>query len=793
VSDGTAGGKATGLARLLHLGFAVPPGFVVRGLEPDAPLPSRVLDAYRELGAGPVAVRSSAMGEDGAEASFAGQFETVLHVDGERALADAVRRCTGSLHAARARAYGDARAGRRATRMCVIVQRMVDARAAGVVFTVDAATMRRDRVPVEAVQGLGEALVSGHAVADRYEASRDGRIRRREVAGSAPVLEDEEVARIVKDALTAEAAWGEPLDLEWAVDRAGRLWWLQARSVTTPLGDLHEFDVDQGADHVLARFNIGEMMPGAVTPLTLSTTVRGIDLALQTMLVRCGTRRERTERLHLVAVHWGHLFFDFTGILDFARQVGGVSRESMIHSMCGRDLPELPQPVYAPAWVRAINGARYLRYVLEALVCVDAQRRRVDSFRIPRADDAAGTFRAIDAALPFLHETYVVHIQSSAGSGFGSGVIEGILARGKLPTPAQEAAAAALISGAGEVESADLLLELERVADDLATRRERAEAFRDSSSARALAWLRGPDAGKAGVGFARFLDKHGHRTIRELELRQQGWADDPLPLVTSLQAMVGARLAGRPGRPPPAVPQNATPGEPGAVHIPPVVRWFARFARDAVRRRERSKSMLVEVTDRFKRAYRRLGELLARDGRLADADLVFFLTHDELRRIALGPDASRSALAALRRRTHDVQQALEFPEVCVGRPEPLESGAPCASADGLLQGKPVGGGTVEGPARVLHSFAEASALRPGEILVVPQTDVAWSPYYSVAVGLATDLGSPMSHGAVVAREYGLPAVTNLRTATRTFRTGERLLLDGGRGTLRRLDAALKED
>jgi pyruvate,water dikinase len=257
-----------------------------------------------------------------------------------------------------------------------------------------------------------------------------------------------------------------------------------------------------------------------------------------------------------------------------------------------------------------------------------------------------------------------------------------------------------------------------------------------------------------------------------------------------MQSMAAAKLRGPSLRPPRSTPP---PGDDGAPRYNAAVRFFARYARDAIRRREASKSLLVEVTHRFKRAYRRLGELLARDGFLADADLAFFLTHAELGRLAVERDAALGTRAELRRRAHEVQSTFEFPEVFVGAAEPLEwePVAPTVG-DGMLSGKPISGGIVEGLARVVRSFDEAAALERGEILIVSQTDVGWSPYYSLVSGLATDLGSPMSHGAVVAREYGLPAVTNLRVATRTFRTGERVRLDGDRGLLCRVDPPAPE-
>src|SRR6478735_6316212 len=183
-----AGGKANGLYRLIKLGFAVPPGFVVLDAEPGVLLPD-LAKYYETLGGGLVAVRSSALDEDGSEASFAGQYETVLNVEGIAALQQAVLQCVDSLLSHRATSYRGDAAG--AVKMCVVVQRMVNARAAGVLFTVDPVSARRDRLVIDAVRGLGEALVSGEATPDHYELGEKNNIVIRDLVEiTAPVLSD---------------------------------------------------------------------------------------------------------------------------------------------------------------------------------------------------------------------------------------------------------------------------------------------------------------------------------------------------------------------------------------------------------------------------------------------------------------------------------------------------------------------------------------------------------------------------------------------------------------------------
>ena len=166
---------------------------------------------------------------------------------------------------------------------------------------------------------------------------------------------------------------------------------------------------------------------------------------------------------------------------------------------------------------------------------------------------------------------------------------------------------------------------------------------------------------------------------------------------------------------------------------------------------------------------------------------MFFFTHDELLRFVQNPsleeDAHWRAKASNRRTALDFQNQMDFDEICVGPPVPIDRRLRTASGDNAIVGRPVSRGVVEGLARVAFSVEEAAGLQPGEILVAPITDVGWTPYFSMIAGLVTDVGSAVSHGAVIAREYGLPAIVNTRTATRIINTGDRIRLDADTGTV----------
>jgi pyruvate,water dikinase len=776
IRDEAVGGKAEGLARLIRFGFDVPEGFVIVGASVGQ-VPPDLVERYRGMGGGKVAVRSSAIGEDSGDASFAGQYETILDVEGEDALREAVDECLRSVDNARSTAYRDEQAGAVDVAMNIVVQRMVDARAAGVLFTVNPVTARRDQVVIDAVHGLGETLVSGEATPDHWVVRRDGRVVERELQGDEAVLSDDEVHELLEAALRAEKRYGAPVDTEWAIGKDGKLKWLQARPVTKLPGDPNELDTTPNPEHVYTWCNIGEMMPGAVTPLTFSITGRGIDLGMQQAYRRSGVRVPKTEGLRYVGMYFGHMFLNLTNLSEIAADVAGSTKRQMCMALCGRDVVEIPEPTPASKVQRALRGGRYFYQLFSA-----ARHRRdldqlIERLQLPTAGRPDALYAAIDQNLHQVWKAYELHLLSSSSSGALSPILLGILAKGEDPTQEHHAEVAEMLAGAEDVESADIAEGAERIISKLLKVSDAEPEFAGVEPERALAWLRSPASGEAGEEFSRYLERHGHRAVRELELRQRGWADDPAPLIASLQSGLRARLqhgaAGEVTREKSAVARSTS-------H--PVLRRLLPVAHAAIRCREHTKSGLVRVTSEFKRAYRALGASMTEHGLLPDEDAVFFLTHEELGLLVRG-DSTLAGRAVERRDVLEYQMPLHFEQVFRDRPEPLRL-EPIEGADGALVGKPVSRGTVTGRARVVETLEEAAALEAGEILIAPITDVGWTPYFSLIGGLATDVGSAVSHGAVVAREYGLPAVVNLRVATSRFRTGDLVTLDGDRGTLK---------
>lgn len=774
VNDESVGGKAYGLARLVAMGLQVPPAFIIRNAS-SGTYPDGLDRHYLQLGGEGVAVRSSARGEDGAEASFAGQYDTVLNVVGAAHLRRAIDHCVASAVTERARSYQASQTGVTATGMNLVVQRMVDARVAGVVFTADPVSARRDLLIIDAVAGLGESLVSGEATPDHYGVSGAGAIVRRQLVSDTPLLDDAQIALIARQARAAAVHEGQPLDLEWAIDQDGELFWLQARPITTLPADLNELDSSlPRPDDVLTISNISEMMPGAVCPLTMSFTGWGIDYGLQHMQVTVGARQAIDSNWQVTASAYGHLFLNLTGNVVMSAGVLGSSPEQAAQTLCGRMVPELRALPPLPLWRRVLNTGKLLRYCLAAPGIVERFGRDLEQFRLETRPSSAAMWAEIAAKSWFFEHAMAVHIQSSALSGFLCAIVENMVSgRSNDSTVEEQAEAVRLLAGASNVESALMLEQLDELLDQVALHPDAEQGFQRATVEAATAWLRAtPDLGKL---FEQFLRSHGHRGYRELCMRDPSWSDELTPLIQSMQAAVHARLLTGGHR------------ELHSEHIEwsalgRGLRWILPRAHNAIRRREHTKSQLVELAHRFKLAFRCLGERMASEGLLPDADLVFFFTTAELPAFLAAPDSAAVQHASARRRALDYQQQLEFPEISVGLPQPLEPQL-ADRGDGILQGRPASRGVVEGIVRVAHTLGEAAALEAGEILVTPITDIGWTPYFSLIGGLVTDLGSSVSHGAVIAREYGLPCVVNTRQGTRFLQTGNRVRLDGDTGTV----------
>ena len=761
----SVGGKAKGLDLLLRHEFNVPKGFVIADI--DKIDEDAVYQAFDALGATKVSVRSSASNEDQAAASNAGQYETFLFVD-RKHLIESVRKCVASLDAQRVKGYAEHFDLRRGT-MNIVVQQMIDSDKAGVLFT--ASPTNGSALLIEAVSGQGENLVSGQVTAHRYEISRKNY---RPCADD--LLDENEIRRLYDIGKQIRTTFGEEKDIEWAIYN-GNLYLLQMRPITTEIIDIEEFDRDEDlSGHLFTKRNVGEMMPGAVTPLTLSTAVKAIDYGMRYMLYKAGAYASPDEEapLKLISSFSGHLFFDMNLLYNMNAKVGMADPQSMNLSIMGEyhDYPPIEAPFANPI-TRGINTVKFFRYVLSGHSAMKSFDELLTRVHFEDTNSYRKLYKSIDANIALLDESLIYHYASSSYSGSASSTLYMMLDKYFPDKKQYQSFLSHLLSNIPNIESADILLRLQELARMIKQQEPKAKDF---TADELLAFINSHDDIRAP--YQEFLRLHGHRCIKEAELRNKPWRDNQESLMNYLLSIVRS-------------PMNLTQKQDSIdfrkefsfIHKPLLKRSaiaFAKRARQAVVDREYTKSRLIEIIDLFKTQYARLAELLVKDGLLPETDLIYFLTHTEIGQLISG-DATLLPLAIRRRKAHAIQEELSFDDTYIGKPVPDVFDV--EETNGVLKGVPVSNGECEGIVHIVHSADDANSLKKGEIMVARFTDIGWSPYYSIVNGLITEIGSSLSHGAVVAREYDLPAIVNVKGATKLLKNGDHIRMNASKGTV----------
>ena len=761
----SVGGKAKGLDMLVRHGFIVPKGFVITNT--DQIDEEAIYQAFDAMKAEKVSVRSSASNEDQSSASNAGQYETCLFVDRSH-LMESVKKCLESLNSRRVEDYARHFELKQGT-MNIVVQEMIDSDKAGVLFT--AGPNNGSAILIEAVSGQGENLVSGQVTAHRYEISR-----KYYRPCSDDLLNEDEIKRLYETGKKIRTVFAEEKDLEWAIHN-GQFYLLQMRPITTEIIDIEEFDRDDDLrGHLFTKRNVGEMMPGAVTPLTLSTSAKAIDYGMRYMLYKAGVYGSPYEEkpLRLISSISGHLFFDMNLLYNMYTKVGIANPQSMNLSIMGEyhDYPPITAKFSNPI-VRGINSVKFLHYVMSGRRAMKRFDTMLTKVHFAETTSYQELYRSIDLNLAYLDESLIYHYASSSSSGSATSTLYMMLDKYFPDKKKYQSFLSHLLTNIPNIESADILSCLQEMAALIKKRDPKAVDF---SAGELLEFIKN-DA-ETNAKYQDFLARHGHRCIKEAEMRNKPWREDELPLMNYLQSIINS-------------PMKLVQSEEkidlrkefAFIRNPLLKRAsiiFAKRARQAVVDSEYTKSQLIQIIDLFKQQYARLAELMVTANVLTDTDLIYFLTHTEIGKLIEG-DTTLLAVAERRRKAYAIQENLSFDDIYIGKPtaDVFDVG----QNDGVMKGVPVSNGECEGIVRVVYSIDDANKLQKGEIMVARFTDIGWTPYYSIVNGMITEIGSSLSHGAVVAREYGLPAIVNMKGATKLLKNGDRIRMDAGKGTV----------
>ncbi len=787
-----------------------------------------VLAAYQELSATAVAVRSSATAEDLPGASFAGQQDTFLNIIDAEELLRALRRCWSSLWTARALIY---RARQHITPqsvcMAVIVQQMVPATSAGVLFTCNPVTGAQNEMVINASWGLGEAIVSGHVTPDMITIDKEsGQVKCYEVAEkqlmTVPsdngvieqaipsdlrqknVLSSEQISQLLSLGRTIEQHFHAPQDIEWAIAN-NQVFVLQARPVTAislpEAMHANEVPIPPGDDSwdsedvlppqpfdLWTRTNVGENLPFPITPLTATAfpALFGLDKVPQGETPSQGARRFY-GRLYLNEGLILHNLVENFGIPpSFIGMIWGSSRKGKTQ-VTGKWHPwrlvhNLPMLLRQGFSATRPKGPKLTPQ--EFFAQIDVWVNEFLQKDLGQLNDQALWAEGLPIWSERGASVFATNIRISTPAGLMLSLLTKIVNWWtKLSKLVPD-----LVTGLPGIYSAEVGPALWQMAQTLQAL-DVSYVVRDHSPQEALVLLRTlPEARPFHEQLDSFLQRHGHRCPNEVEFLKPRWVEAPeqvIELVTNyLQTddMVNPseteerqRL-----RRTQAVAQIEVKLDPLRRRI---FRALLKKTQQALPIRDNSRYFVTKFLLPIRMLFAQLGQRWAERGWLKSSDDIFFLTVKEIQAIVGAGTPSvvsqnLSELTANRRLAYEYWFTVVPPDV-IG-----PDGKPVIEEEEnvhVLEGIAVSGGRVYGKARIVLDPREAATLRIGEILVTQATDPGWTPVFPLVSGLVLEIGGQISHGAIVAREYGIPAVVNVRGATRLIRDGQTIEVDGTNG------------
>lgn len=808
------GGKAASLGRLAAAGFAPPDFFAVRAdafqrgiIRADAS--EEIVHALAKLGPGPFAVRSSGRSEDGESDSHAGQFLSVLNVEADGVLSAAAEVWQSG--------FTDSIAEYRRSRglqgtgeaPAIIVQQMVDARAAGVAFSADPVTGLHTWVLISAVEGLGDALVSGTADGEDFRVDKaSGTIVDGPTTPTALTFKD--VASIADLAIRVETAFGGAQDIEWAF-AGDRLYILQARPITTPLLRQPQPDANRT---IFDNSNIVESYPGLVTPLTYSFA-RYAYARVYLAFVRLAGVPESVIRENgfvfenLLGRIDGRVYYNLVNWYRALAMLPGFSlNRAHMETMMGvseplsEDITEAIGPKPATGLKRLVEYGRVVRVglvlVWQAIrlpKTIRAFNERLENnltndpldLNTASLSALAKEYRRIEADLLDRWDAPLVNdFLCMMAFGASRKLLEKYLGQ------AGPALHNDIMIGQGDIISAEPARRIAALGQRVALIPGLTDDLRSNSMAALEPY---PDLRK---DISSYIDKFGDRCVEELKLESIPLDQDPTPLTLA--------IAGAAGRPESASEDKAAPSghkkDPFGTHFrgKPIAGFVSRkvvgWAKARVRDRENLRFERTRIFGRARKVFLAIGRELQAYGFVDHERDVFYLTVEEVLGAIEGYGMSRDlrTLAGVRRAEQEAAQL---------KPDPPERITVYGAAINALtavpteqmqilgdeetqQGIGCSAGLVEAAARVVHDPSKET-LDPGNVLVARHTDPGWISVFCNASAIVVERGSLLSHSAIVARELGIPCVVGLKGATRWIKDGDRIAVDGASGTVRRID------
>ena len=814
------GGKAFNISQMVREKIPVPEGFCItvkaydyfmdfnnitgvreeigdeirKGVIPPD-LAEVIVDAHRtHLSGNLCAVRSSSPLEDLKSASFAGQYKSFLNVSGENELLNAVKECWASLWSQRAVEYRKKMGIKKDVTMAVLIQEMVPAEASGVLFT-------GDQMIIEGVWGLGDMLVGGKAVPDRYVVKGSAVTKRdpvhKEVMSKVthtgvevvqvpeqlrdtPVLTDALLRKLCALGKKVEELFGCPQDIEWALLHDEFIL-LQARPIT----------VKQEVT-VWSRANAAETIPGYCTYLSRLPENKPDEIVLAlTPLLECFGIKEDPKNLKFRDYIYGYVYLNMTIVGNVLGQIPGLSPEILYQSLGHTTEEENPEiRLGLSTAIKLVPGTlRVIRFFLQlpkraekviphsVELIEDIRHKNLQELSVQELDNLVWEMYERNS------QVFQVHAVTALASFALFGVLQKITAR-----IGEEGTENLLTIGLEGMSSSRLGVEMWKLAQHALKSPKVAELILSGKDV--LEELKSfPEGGTFLEELEKFADVYGDRCSQELELSVPRWEEDPSFVLSMVRTYLHSE----------AEPVK-TMEEQKKIRLEatdrilkklswnplnPVFRKLLKKTQQYMVTRENLKTTWMRGISALRVLYLAIAKKFVEEGILKARDDIFFLKQTEVSDIIAGTlrkDQLKDRIAERKKEKKECEH-IEVPEIIVGGPPPLSELQCVIEPQDILEGVGCSPGVVTGRAKVISDPRECSEFEEGDVLVAPITDPGWSPLFVTAGGLVMELGGTLSHGVIIAREYGIPAVVGVKNATKIIKTGQEITIDGNKGVV----------
>jgi phosphohistidine swiveling domain-containing protein len=765
----------------------------------------------------PVAVRSSATAEDLPTASFAGQQESFLNVRGIERLLECIRDCWASLWTARAMTYRSRQDfDHKHVYLAVVVQAMINSEVSGILFTANPITGDSDEVVINASWGLGEAIVSGLVTPDTITVRKgDNGIISQQIATKermtaytpvggtverdtpaaqrdAPALSDDQVGELVALGRRIEAHYDAPQDIEWALFKK-RFYILQSRPITTLKAQLTEV----GEDIEYSRSMFVEIFPDPLSPSFLSVMAPIIHEMLDFTFASLGFKSPND--IDAVGTFYSQPYINRDYLTSSLAALSPKLREQMATQIMNpfrrheQSLKGERSLAFAGMMARMVRFLlRFPKQLPDIIARYRAEVAQASALPLENMSDQEILTRIEDLAFNTAsrlvgHDWLLIASTGVTYQALGA-LLEPYFGeeteeiRGKLISG---------VTGNVTMETNKAIWDLAQQAKALPTVVDVLQRYSDGD---VEAQLEQSPEGRTFLGaLNRFLAAYGHREVR-MDILYPTWGEDPAPVLSFVHAYLDAnesqsphqhqaRLAQEGQQLTEAVRKRLWQDRRGRFVIWPAFRWVLKNTRTHTRERDTMHFELTRLFPTLRRMLLELGDRWSEEGLIERPDDVFFLTWGQLCAAVESPDPIHLVVQA-NRAQYETNKRRPWPIVIRGDEEIYaDSTHPDETLDQGQKGVAGSPGLVTGTARVIRGPEEFDRLQNGEILVAPLTNPVWTPLFAIAGGIVTEVGGILSHGAIVAREYGIPAVMGVAGVTRLVSEGQILTVDGNNGTV----------